>query len=787
MKLKLYVVMVALLATGTAVLVQRPAGAFRANLWELLAMGFLVALAEAFQVRYHHRTNINAFNLMEGILALLVFAGGGRPALIATACAILVGDCSRRNSFLKVVFNVAQWTLAVGTADVVFVALSGSSGRSATALPALMLAILTMSAVNQIALNLVLYLATGRVFGATGGRKSVLIGLAGHAVTIGINLVAGVCLSAAYMWSPFTLLAGVVIVVGTYAAGHANAALRADHVRLEGMQRATHTLASALDTATGLPGFLAEAREGFEAQEAELVLFSDRGATVHTCTAANGDGYAVGVRRHDLAEAVASRLVEPTRFAAGDGTVAGAILARTDHTRVIAAPLCNAGTTIGVLFLYDRIGMEGFEAGELKIADALTRELVGFLERVELLQAVDGERRKLADILESTSDGILSIAADGTITSWNAGLATSTGYAADEMVGTRHFGLLRPRDAAGRDVLIERWVEQIDSSTGMPLELQVVSAAGQTVWLSCSYSRIPAGEDRDDVLVVVARNTTQARELEKLKDDFVAVVSHELRTPLVPIKGWAQTLLNRGDRLSDDQRRTAVQSILAQAQKLESLVLNILEASRIEAGRVDGDGIADVGAIVVRIVEDSLASRPDRVVRLSPSTVPCNVRGSAVWVERAVSNLLANAIKYSPDESAVDVSISVAGDSVLVSVIDRGPGIALDAQERIFERFERLEETRKQTGTGLGLYITRRLARAMGGEVSVSSVPGEGSTFLLRLPMAPVGSIPTSVDASSSSAGSGGSGRSGGSGSSGGSSMPEQRSKLRSVNVVNLR
>jgi signal transduction histidine kinase len=107
-----------------------------------------------------------------------------------------------------------------------------------------------------------------------------------------------------------------------------------------------------------------------------------------------------------------------------------------------------------------------------------------------------------------------------------------------------------------------------------------------------------------------------------------------------------------------------------------------------------------------------------------------------------VANLLANAIKYSPDEEPVDVVISVESDDVTVAVTDRGPGIANEAQERIFERFERLEETRTQTGTGLGLYITRRLARAMGGDVAVSSVPGAGSTFLLRLPVAPVTRLP---------------------------------------------
>src|SRR4051794_4784428 len=738
MKVKLFVGTVAALAAVTAAFVPSAHYAGTANVWQLAIMGALVALAEACQLRYRLRGSINAFNLMEGILAPLIFVGGGRPAMITCACAILVGDCSRRNQALKVVFNVAQWTLAVGVASIVFHYFEGPTLHAPSSLAALVLALLTLSVVNQMTLNTVLFLANGRVFGAGEGGESPLAGFTGHAVTIAVNIVAGICMCAAFMWHPLTLLAGVVLVVGFYAAGHANAALRADRVRLEGMQKATHALATALDVSNGLPAFLTEALIGFEVQAAELVLFSERGATVHRCTAAGGAGYAVCVERHPLAEAVASRLAEATRFTAGDGTTAGAILAGGEHTRVLAAPLRRAGTTIGALFLFDRIGMEGFERGELRIADALAREVVGFLERVTLLQAIDEERHKLADILGNTSDGIFSIESDGTITSWNAGLATMTGYVAEEIVGTRHFGLLRPRDPQGRDLLFDRWADLIDTPGGLPGDVQIVSQSGQTLWLSCSYSRIPETDSRREVLVVVARNITQARELERLKDDFVAVVSHELRTPLVPIKGWAQTLLNRGDRLNEDQRRTAVQSILAQAQKLESLVLNILEASRIEAGRTEGDGVADVGSITARIVEDTLASRPDRTLRLRPPSVPANAKGSAVWVERAVSNLVANAIKYSPDDEPVDVVISTKDDNVLVSVTDRGPGIAADAQERIFERFERLEESRKQTGTGLGLYITRRLARAMGGDVTVSSVPGAGSTFLLRLPSAPV-------------------------------------------------
>jgi signal transduction histidine kinase len=122
------------------------------------------------------------------------------------------------------------------------------------------------------------------------------------------------------------------------------------------------------------------------------------------------------------------------------------------------------------------------------------------------------------------------------------------------------------------------------------------------------------------------------------------------------------------------------------------------------------------------------------MIRVQPPLVPCQVRGSSVWVDRALANLVANAVKYSPDDAPVDVVVSTDAGIVSVSVTDRGPGISMESQERIFERFERLEESRKQTGTGLGLYITRRLARAMGGDVEVSSLPGAGSTFVLKLP-----------------------------------------------------
>jgi signal transduction histidine kinase len=204
-------------------------------------------------------------------------------------------------------------------------------------------------------------------------------------------------------------------------------------------------------------------------------------------------------------------------------------------------------------------------------------------------------------------------------------------------------------------------------------------------------------------------------------------------------------LLTRGDRLSDDQRRTAVQSILTQAQRLEALVLNILESSRVEVRQGDAPAVVDVFAIAGRVVDVVRSVQVTQRVRLFPPPACCDVQGSAVWIERVLSNLVANAVKYSHDSEPVDIAVETDGGDVVVTVTDRGPGIPVEDQERIFARFERLAATQTQTGTGLGLYISRRLARGMGGDVTVTSTPGSGSTFALRLPAAARVSTPDDV------------------------------------------
>ncbi|MDQ1394837.1 MAG: hypothetical protein QOG64_96, partial [Acidimicrobiaceae bacterium] len=408
-----------------------------------------------------------------------------------------------------------------------------------------------------------------------------------------------------------------------------------------------------------------------------------------------------------------------------------AALRREGWRDCAASPVRQGDRTIGVLCSYNRGGLEGFEEGERAILEALAGEVAGAIEKSELVAAMVEERGKLSRIVESTSDGIVTLDRAGTITSWNRGFEEITGYSALAMIGSHRFGELRPRDVDGNDVMVERWaVDDVDP----PSRLQIRAAGGTSRWLSCSYTRV-APDDESGVLIIVARDATRTHEVEQLKDDFISTVSHELRTPLTPIKGFAVTLLEAGDRLSADSRRDAVQSILRQAERLERLILNLLEVSRIEHHAVEfRSEPVDLAEVASRVTDDFRAAWPDRVFQLALDAGHCAVAANDVWIEQVLSNLVSNALKYAPEGHPITIQVTGVGDEVELAVVDHGPGIPEHEIDRVFERFERLAHRSTQAGTGLGLYIARQLAQAMGGSLTYRAGQAGGSCFALRLP-----------------------------------------------------
>lgn len=229
------------------------------------------------------------------------------------------------------------------------------------------------------------------------------------------------------------------------------------------------------------------------------------------------------------------------------------------------------------------------------------------------------------------------------------------------------------------------------------------------------------------------------RELDEMKSDFIAITSHELRTPLSAVRGFVDMLRRRGADLDPTETEEFLGIIALQTDRLIRLVEDLLVVSRIEAGKL----VLDPGEIATADLLDQLmqglSEHSHRVhIRLEPDA-PGTLLVDTQRLLQVLTNLLQNALKYSPDGSPVEVAASSnAEGTVTFTVTDHGPGIEPTEVERIFERFHQTEaaQTRKSEGFGLGLYITRQLVGAMGGWIDVSSTVGTGSTFSVTIPVA---------------------------------------------------
>jgi PAS domain S-box-containing protein len=237
-------------------------------------------------------------------------------------------------------------------------------------------------------------------------------------------------------------------------------------------------------------------------------------------------------------------------------------------------------------------------------------------------------------------------------------------------------------------------------------------------------------------IVSVARDITERRRLEQCREEVFSVVSHQLRTPLTAILGFAEYLIE--NETAKEEQREFLNLIVSESEQLQDLIDNLLSLQRLQAGfgleNLEPVPISSLFRELVDAFRSPLIRRRFKIE--CPPDLPA-VFGDELKLQQAVRNLLENALKYSPEGSRIDLGARVQGFEVLLWVRDKGPGIPPDKQERVFERFYRGGEGKGPAGTGLGLALVREIVQAHGGRVWVESIPGEGSTFFLALPVAP--------------------------------------------------
>jgi PAS domain S-box-containing protein len=392
--------------------------------------------------------------------------------------------------------------------------------------------------------------------------------------------------------------------------------------------------------------------------------------------------------------------------------------------------LDDDGVPCGSIAVSARADGRSYTASQERMLDALAQRVSATLHRLSLFTEVQAERRTLADVLESSSDGIFTVGLDLAVRSWNPAMARIVGVPAAEAVGNPIVSVFRP---VGEDDE-PRHGHADPGRSGRPVTdlVRIDGAEGERRWLTCSWAPLTEGG-----YVVVARDDTERKKLQDDKDGWIAQVSHELRTPLTPIKGFLHTLQRRDAQFTPADRQRIYEVMLREEQRLEDLVTSLLQATTIDQrGLVIVPEVVDWPTVVTDQVDVYRRTDPSRTISLDLST-DARVVADHNLALSVLTNLLSNAVKYSPAGAPVDVRVVVDGERVVTTVSDKGDGIEPGDRERIFDKFTRLGDhlTRPQQGVGLGLYIARRCVEEMGGEVWCDAAEGGGARFGFSLPL----------------------------------------------------
>jgi signal transduction histidine kinase len=245
---------------------------------------------------------------------------------------------------------------------------------------------------------------------------------------------------------------------------------------------------------------------------------------------------------------------------------------------------------------------------------------------------------------------------------------------------------------------------------------------------------------------LLATQNDSLRELDKMKDEFIALVSHELRTPLTSIIGYVELLRDDASEARDPAYQRFAEIIDRNAQRLLRLVKDLLFLSHLQTGKMEMDmRDADLGDIVIRAVEDAQSRAQDRHIDLSVSVTPARpLRCDPGRIAQVVDNLITNALKFTPAGGRVAVSSAPQRDGILIEVADTGVGISPADQARIFDSFFRSASATKRgiPGTGLGLTITKAIADAHNARITIDSGEGTGTTFGIWIPSQPTHNLP---------------------------------------------
>jgi PAS domain S-box-containing protein len=513
----LYVASVAIAATAVA-FINLPLSPERSPAWLALIPFFaLLVIAERLDVRFRSGGHVESVNLVEAVLAPLLFAFPG-PAVagLATVAWLTLG-VMRRNHPIKALFNASSWALAAGCAALIFALLQPDDTLTFRSLVALLIAMIVVGVVNQALLTIAMALAQGRRATEVVQNLAPVI-VPGWIVGWGLNTLVGFLFVFAYDSNAASVLLFFVPLGVLYAAYRGYAGTESDRMRLGGLHRASRLLSVVGEKDGSVADFLSEVSRCFEAGAAELVLVTEEGIVVHRVRSGRRDTYIKEIDGGG-SESLHSLLLSHDhtfRTSIENDSEVSAALGAAGWRDCLMSPLPGDHSVSGALVVYDQNGIEGFEEGERAVLEALARETASSFEKGRLFQTVIQERERLTQMVDTTSDGVLTITSTGVVRTWNPGWEQITQCPATAAVGRVISETIGIFDNGGHEVDLTTWADNIER---LPRDVQVFDRQGMRHWLECSYQVQATDGSAARVLVIVAHDTSDERQIEQLRED----------------------------------------------------------------------------------------------------------------------------------------------------------------------------------------------------------------------------------------------------------------------------
>ena len=405
-------------------------------------------------------------------------------------------------------------------------------------------------------------------------------------------------------------------------------------------------------------------------------------------------------------------------------TVPLVIEKRDEENRVIDR------TVIGVLHAFNKRHGEDFNEEDVRLLERMARNVGSIIANLQLYREVQKERDELISTFESLTAGLVLVSPDGRLSQMNASARAIFG-SSEDVVG-------KP----AKEVINNDAVQEVLRVTATGEEVArreiTVQIAGAERSYEVQAALVRSEEGKDLGVVAIFMDITEIKAIDKMKSSFVAMASHELRTPLTAIKGFVSTLII-DDEFNPEERREFYGIIDQECDRLTRLINDLLNTARIDAQESLKPHYTNVAirALLDKVVMLQRQTTTRHTIVLdSPAELPIII-GDEDKLDQIFTNLLNNAIKYSPNGGQITVHATNEGETLLFGIEDQGLGIPKDHLNKVFDKFHRVnnEDNRKIYGTGLGLFLVRHLVETVHlGKIWVESEPGKGSTFWFRIP-----------------------------------------------------